>query len=289
MTTDGELSWRSLWAETSAVLGERNVARWLCEAASGAEGDEFIDELESFATERGVARLDAMLARYRAGEPLQYVLGSWSFRHLDLMVDRRVLIPRPETELLVEHAYGLIAGRSRPWRIADLGTGTGAIGLSCALEWRHDEMEVWLTDASTDALDVARANLAGVGRAAANVRVTHGSWFEALPRATRGTFDLIVSNPPYIADDDPEIDASVRDWEPASALFAGTDGLDHLRQISSEVLGWLAPGGAVLVEIGLRQGTDVSALFRAAGAVDVEVLADLAGRDRFVQAKRAAT
>jgi release factor glutamine methyltransferase len=278
-----------LWDETATLVADRTVARWLCEQASGAEGDEFIDELGSFVTERSVAHLDAMLARYRAGEPLQYVLGRWAFRRLDLMVDRRVLIPRPETELLVERAAVLIAGRPRPWRIVDLGTGSGAIGLSCASEWRHDGMEVWLTDASADALDVARANLAGIGRAATHVQVAHGSWFAALPDSLGGTIDLIVSNPPYIANDDPELHDSVRHWEPVNALFAGTDGLDHLRQIADEMLDWLAPGGAVVVEIGHRQGTDVAELFRLAGAVDVHVTADLTGRDRFVQAKRAAT
>jgi release factor glutamine methyltransferase len=286
---DGAVSWRSLWEDTSRVVGARNVARWLCEAACGADGDEFIDELEAFATERAVAHLDAMIARHRRGEPLQYVLGRWSFRRLDLMVDRRVLIPRPETELLVEYAHELLAPRPRPWRIVDLGTGSGAIGLSCAAEWRHEGLEVWLTDASADALDVARANLAGIGRAAPNVRLVHGSWFEPLPDSARGRLDLIVSNPPYIADDDPDVDVSVREWEPGSALFAGADGLDDLRRIAAEALHWLAPGGAVVVEIGAHQGPAVAELFRAAGAVDVTVRADLSGRDRFVQAKRAAT
>jgi release factor glutamine methyltransferase len=281
---DGTITWRQLWVDTERLLGDRVVARWLCEEASGAEPDEFLDELDRPATEGGVRRLDAMTARVRAGEPVQYVLGHWAFRHLDLMVDQRVLIPRPETELLVEHAIVAMRDRPRPLTMVDLGTGSGAVGLALASELWHSAMTVWLTDASADALTVARANLSGIGRAAACVRLGEGSWFAALPADLRGTVDLVASNPPYIADDDPAVEAIVRDWEPASALFAGRDGLDHVRAIAADAVEWLRPGGVLMLEIGATQASPVHDLLRAAGLVDVRVLPDLAGRDRFAQA-----
>ncbi len=286
---DGTITWRTLWAETTSLVGDRNQARWICEVASGCDGAEFVDELDQPATERMVHHLDAMVARVRTGEPLQYVLGRWAFRRVELMVDARVLIPRPETELLVERAMVAMADRPRPLTLVDLGTGSGAIGLSLATELWHDGLRVWLTDASADALDVARANTAGIGRAGATVRTALGEWFGALPDEVRGTLDLVVSNPPYIAVDDPEVEAIVRDWEPAVALFAGADGLDHVRVIVREAAQWLAPGGVLALEIGSGQGDAVAALMRAAGLVDVVVTPDLAGHTRFVQSKRAAT
>jgi release factor glutamine methyltransferase len=231
MAADGTLEWRELWAETQGRVGDRRIARWLCETASGADGDDFLDVLEDPATERMVAHLDAMVGRYLGGEPLQYVLGRWAFRTLDVLVDPRVLIPRPETELLVDHAFGALRDLPRPWRVADLGTGSGVIGLSIAAERWHDGMQVWLTDASSDAADVARANAAGIGRGAAAVRVATGSWYEALPADLRGTLHLVASNPPYIADDDPLVEPIVRDHEPPMALFAprrvGASGRDR--------------------------------------------------------------
>lgn len=283
---DGTISWRELWAETERLLGERTVARWLCEEASGVERDEFLDELDRPATERGVHHLDAMVARVRAGEPVQYVLGHWSFRRLDLLVDRRVLIPRPETELLVDHAITAMRDRPRPLTVVDLGTGSGALGLALASELWHSAMTVWLTDVSADALAVARANLAGIGRAAACVRLGEGAWFAALPVELRGTVDLVVGNPPYIADADPDVEAIVHDWEPHLALYAGVDGLDHIRVIAADAGGWLRPGGVLLLEIGADQARDVTDVLRASGLVDVRILPDLAGRDRFAQAVR---
>ena len=129
------------------MVGARHEARWLCEVATALDGDEFVRGLDEPATERMVAHLDAMVARYRAGEPLQYVLGRWSFRRLDLAVDRRVLIPRPETELVAEVAIELARRVEPPRLVADLGTGSGAIGLSMAVELPLDGTTVWITDA----------------------------------------------------------------------------------------------------------------------------------------------
>ena len=279
-------TWRDLWQQTIDVLGERGPARWLCETACGLDGDEFTAGLDEPATERMVAQLDAMVARYRSGEPLAYVMNRWSFRTLDLMIDRRVLIPRPETELVAEAAIDA-ACRVSPRVVVDLGTGSGAIGLSLAAELPVDGTEVWLTDASSDALDVARANVASVGRGAANVRIAEGSWFDALPDELRGRVNVIVSNPPYIALDDPEVEESVREFEPESALFAGSDGLRDIEAIVTGAREWLAPGGILIVEIGHRQGDAVSALARDAGFEpdEIEIRLDLAHRPRFLHAK----
>lgn len=275
------LTWRQLWADTAKVLDDRPAARWLCETACGLDGDEFTGALDEPATERMVKHLDEMVGRYRSGEPLAYAMGRWSFRRVELMIDRRVLIPRPETELVAETAIEL-ARRVSPRRVADLGTGSGAIGLALAYELPIDNTEVWLTDASTDALDVARANAAGLGRAAANVRFGQGSWWSALPSELRGTFDVVVSNPPYIAVDDSEVDESVREWEPASALFAGGDGLDDIRAIMTGAREWLKPGGWLVLEIGYRQGDAVLALASECGLVNAEVRNDLAHRPRIL-------
>jgi release factor glutamine methyltransferase len=277
--SDDTVTWGELWNETAAAVG-RPQARWLCEVASGSDGDEFLALLDRRATQRGVAHLDAMLARNATGEPLQYVLGRWGFRHLDLMVDPRVLIPRPETELVVDIALRLVREQTPPLACVDLGTGSGAIGLSLAAELPLDSVTVWMTDRSSDALDVARANAAGIGRAAANVRIVHGDWFDALPVDLESSVSLVVSNPPYVGDDDAGLESIVRQWEPSDALFAGVDGLDAIRRIVSDAPRWLRSGGWLVTEIGSTQGQPVSDLLRDAGYDDVEITADLAGRDR---------
>jgi release factor glutamine methyltransferase len=272
-------TWRTLWAETAANIGDRASARWLCEVAAGAiDGDDFTRMLETSPTARMVAHLDAMLARLAVGEPLQYVLGQWSFRHIDLAIDARVLIPRPETELVAEAAIerALMFGPTR--LVADLGTGSGAIGLSLAHELPLDGTTVWITDSSAPALDVARANTAGLGCAGRNVRIGIGSWFDALPVGER--FDVIVSNPPYIEVGSAAVAADVTEWEPASALFAGADGLDDIRSLVAGAPHRLASGGWLVLEIGSDQGDRVADLLGAGGYADIEILPDLSGRDR---------
>jgi release factor glutamine methyltransferase len=283
--TSGAVTWRTLLNETIEVLGERPQARWICETACGLDGDEFLAELDEPATERMVAQLDAMVARYRAGEPLAYVMGHWSFRTIELMVDRRVLIPRPETEMVAGRALELARGVADQRRVVDLGTGSGAIGLSLAAELPLTGTEVWLTDYSTDAVDVARANAIGLGRAAANVRVCHGSWFDALPVDVRGEIDVVVSNPPYIADGDAEVAESVLEYEPHTALFAGDDGLDGVRTIARDARDWLRSGGWLVMEIGYQQGDAVKALLEGFGFVDVAIANDLTGRPRIAEGR----
>lgn len=273
------VSWRELWNETAELIGDRTHARWLCEVASSSTtGDEFLAALDQPATVRMVAHLDAMLARYRAGEPLQYVLGQWSFRRIELAIDRRVLIPRPETEFVAELAIETAATIAPPRLVADLGTGSGAIGLAMAFELPREGTTVWITDVSAEALDVARANIAGLGPAGRNVRAALGSWLDALPADE--IFDVIVANPPYISIDSPDVEPSVADWEPTGALFAGPDGLDDIRTIIDEAIGRLHTGGWLILEIGADQGPRVRELMVAAGYVEIEVRPDLAGRDR---------
>ena len=283
--TSDAVTWRTLLNETIEVLGERPQARWICETACGLDGDEFLAELDEPATERMVAQLDAMVARYRAGEPLAYVMGHWSFRTIELMVDRRVLIPRPETEMVAGRALELARGVADQRRVVDLGTGSGAIGLSLAAELPIMGTEVWLTDYSTDAVDVARANAIGLGRAAANVRLSHGSWFDALPVDVRGEIDVVVSNPPYIADGDPEVAESVLEYEPHTALFAGDDGLDDVRTIARDARDWLRSGGWLVMEIGYQQGEAVKALLERFGYADVAIANDLTGRPRIAEGR----
>ena len=277
------LTLRAMWAQTAEVLGARHEARWLCEVATSLDGGDFDAALDEPVTERMVAHIDSMVARYRTGEPLQYVLGRWGFRHLDLTVDRRVLIPRPETELVAELAIELALTVGPTRAVADLGTGSGAIGLSLAVELPFEGTSVWITDASDEALDVARANLAGIGRAAGNVTAAAGDWFDALPHDRR--FDVIVSNPPYVADQSPELDDAVREWEPVDALLSGPDGLDDLRRLIDGAPHHLADDGWLVLEIGADQGAAVRTMLERAGYCDVEVRTDLAGRDRVASAR----
>lgn len=292
MTDEPDLTdtvpWRAFVKEaerrlTSAGLEHAAAeARWLVEEAAGFGPGELAVRADELATVRGVRRFDDMISRREVGEPIQYVLGHWPFRHLDLLVDQRVLIPRPETELVAGRALELLAAAPVRPRVVDLGTGSGAIGLSVLAE--HDTAEVWMTDVSAEALAVARANLAGLGRRATRGSIAQGSWFEALDDALRGSIDLVVANPPYVDDDD-VLDASVVDWEPQSALFASSAGLADLEEVVRSSVDWLRPGGHLVVEHGRDQSAAVVEMFLAAGHVDVRANSDLAGLHRFVDGR----
>jgi release factor glutamine methyltransferase len=282
------LPWRELRDETIARLAAAGVdeaaleVRWIIEQATDWSASEQAAALDELVTERQVRAVDEMVARRLTGEPLQYVLGRWGFRSLDLLVDGRVLIPRPETEVVASLAIEALAEGGTA---VDLGTGSGAIALSLAAECWPD-VEVWASDASADALAVARANLAGLGRRGSVVRLVEGDWFAALPDDLRGRIDVLVSNPPYVADDD-RLPPAVEDWEPVRALRAGPDGLDDLTHIIREAPAWLAPAGTLVLEIGETQGAAVTELARAAGLTEAAVHPDLAGRDRALVARRA--
>ena len=284
MTTDAGTTWRELLAETQATLGNQQDARFLCEHAAGLDATEFTIALDEVVSQRMGGYVQEMVRRRLAGEPLQYVMGRWAFRHLDLLVDARVLIPRPETELVAQVA--LEAARAvQPSRVVvDMGTGSGAIGLSLAHELPLAGTTVWLTDVSPDALDVARANLAGIGRNGANVRIAAGDWFAALPAELAGTVDVLVANPPYVAEGDDDVEDVVARHEPHIALFSGNDGLDAIRFIAAGVCNWLRPGGVLVLEIGHQQGAAVREVLAAHGLRDVQIRCDLSGRDRIAMA-----
>ncbi len=228
-----------------------------------------------------LARYRERLQRRARREPLQYIDGTAAFRDLVLQVDRRVLIPRPETETLVQEVLDWCSGRDG-LRVVDVGTGSGCIALSLATEGRF--AEVVAIDASADALEVARGNHLRAAPAAPVV-FRHG---DLLAPVAGERFDVVVSNPPYVGDEEAAgLDAEVRDWEPGQALFAGHGGLDVLRRLVPAAAEVLRPGGLLALEVGAAQGAAVAGLidetkrFRPAA-----VRPDLSGRDRVVAAVR---
>ncbi|MFO1536818.1 MAG: peptide chain release factor N(5)-glutamine methyltransferase [Actinomycetota bacterium] len=298
---DDAPTWRALEAEVRTRLADvagdaaAAEARWIVLEASGASAAELATDADGPVGALAHHRVTAMLERRLEGVPLQYVLGSWQFRGLDLMVDPRVLIPRPETEVVVQVAIdalvarGARVGRTDPWAaglteyaVADLGTGSGAIALALAAEL--PDAAVWATDVSADALVVARANLAAIGSAATRVRMLEGDWFAALPDALRGELRLIVSNPPYVTDAElPGLAPEVRDHEPHSALVSGPTGLECVEHLVAGAPEWLEPTGVLVVELAPHQRDAALAAARAAGFT-AEVRPDLTGRDRVLVA-----
>lgn len=218
------------------------------------------------------ASFAALLARHADGEPLAYLLGRRAFWSLVLTVGPGVLIPRPETELLVEWALTRLP-IERVTHVADLGTGSGAIALAIASE--RTQARVLATDLSSTALRIASGNAirAGLG----NVDFARADWCSAL---AMHAFDLIVSNPPYVASDDPHLGHGDLRFEPISALVAGKDGLDAIRQICAAAPQHLRTGGWLGIEHGWNQGEAVRMLLTNAGFTGVETLLDLEGRER---------
>lgn len=219
-----------------------------------------------------VLRFHELVERRAAGEPVAYLTGRRGFWTLDLAVTPDTLIPRPETELLVELALERVAD-GLPARILDMGTGSGAIALALARE--RPGAEVTATDRSAAALEVARRN--AHDHDIGNVRFALGDWYQPV-RGMR--FGLIASNPPYIADGDGHLERGDLRFEPAGALASGGDGLDALRVIAAGAREHLQPGGWLLVEHGLEQGPAVRALFAEAGLEAVETARDLEDRER---------
>ena len=215
------------------------------------------------------AALETLVLRRLAGEPLAYLTGRKEFFGLDLQVDSRVLVPRPDTETLVNWALELLGGQQR---VLDLGTGSGAIAL--ALKASKPALHVHASDFSAEALAVAQAN---AQRLKIDVSLHQGAWFAALP-ANAPRFDCVVSNPPYIAELDAHL-AALK-FEPAQALTSGTDGLDDLRHIIAQAPRHLTPGGWLLLEHGYDQAPAVRTLLHDAGFVQVQSRQDLAGIER---------
>ena len=247
-----------------AALDARE-ARLLLAAASGFSEASVMAYPERSLTEETEARFRGYVERRSQGEPVAYILGRKEFYGLELSVNPAVLIPRPETELLVD-----LALQREFSSVADLGTGSGAIAL--ALKHNHPQARVVAVEASAAALVVAKRNAA---RFNLDIDFLHGRWLAPLAGER---FDLIVSNPPYVAEGDPHLaDLS---FEPAAALVAGPDGLAAIREIVAAAPSHLVPGGWLLLEHGIGQDLTVSALLRQAGLEEVATWPDLAGIPR---------
>lgn len=226
------------------------------------------------------ALFDDMIARRLTGEPVAYITGVQGFWSLDFHVNPHTLIPRPDTELLVEVGLNVIKGSTAP-RIADLGTGSGCILLSILSE--HSRATGIGADISVEALKVAQCNAETHGLAT-RAQFIESDWFKGFGGPQ---FDLIVSNPPYIPADDIEaLMSDVKDFEPTAALNGGHDGLDYYRQITSHATAYLAKEGHLAFEVGIGQFADVSALLARENFRDIRFFPDLSGINRVVMAKK---
>ncbi|HMS25606.1 MAG TPA: peptide chain release factor N(5)-glutamine methyltransferase [Acidimicrobiia bacterium] len=241
-------------------------------------------------TQRQAEDVDRIIAQRNGGKPLAYILHSVTFRELDLYVDERVLIPRSETEIVVQYALDILSRHPEPvasrhpepakdLNVIDIGTGSGAIALSIAYE--EMRAQVYATDISTDALDVARLNGVATGSAAVRVKFYCGDLFSALPVELRGTVDVIVSNPPYIGNDEKEeIDSAVLEHEPHIALFSGEEGSDIYDRIIDRGREWLKSDGHVVLEIAPRHVEFIKQSAIDSGYTKTEIFSDLTGRER---------
>ncbi len=220
-------------------------------------------------------KFQELLNRRIGGEPIAYMLGHKEFWSKDFIVSPDVLIPRPDTELLVEMALELITSRQKK-RILDLGTGSGVIGLSIAAE--RPKITVVATDISAEALQIAKLNAKHLH--ITNVEFALGAWFDALANDVEQKFDIIVSNPPYVANFDPHLAQGDLRFEPNKALVSGNQGMDDLRLIILQAPNYLVPGGQLLVEHGYDQEHLVAKEFTAAGFTDITCFRDLSGIPR---------
>jgi len=257
--------------DQAAVESARLDAELLLSHALGVSRTDLrVDSARELMSEEA-RRYGALLERRAHREPLAYVLGEWGFRRLTLVVDARVLVPRPETEAVVERCLALVAEIAEP-RVLDVGTGSGAIALAIADE--HPGAVVTGIDASLDALAVAREN---VSRTCLDVELVRWDLFGGLPE---GPWDLVVSNPPYVRPDEIEgLAPEVRDWEPRAALV----GEGTTEAVVAGAAAVLRPGGAVVLETAAADARRIAGLLERGGYRDVRITSDLAGRDRVVE------
>jgi release factor glutamine methyltransferase len=273
--------------QAGVFLGERGIENGRLEAElllSGILGNRRLDlylQYDRPVTADEIARYRAAVRRRLRREPLQYILGEVDFRRLRLSVDRRALIPRPETEVLVGTVLEWAGGRPDLSAI-DIGTGSGAIALSLAVEGEFGRIVA--TDVSADAIELARHNAQRCG-VAGRIEFRHGELWADNGDGAR--FDVVVSNPPYIAESErSSLEPEVRDWEPAGALFAGADGLSVVNAIVDGAWDQLNEGGLLAVEIGAGQGDAVRERACERGYAAVRVITDLAGRQRIALASK---
>jgi release factor glutamine methyltransferase len=248
----------------------------------GAARAELFAAGDRLLTAEQAAALSALVARRRAGEPLQYLTGHQPFRHLDLAVGPGVLVPRPETEMVVEAALARIAGVGQPL-VVDVGTGSGAIGLSVAVE--RPDATVWGTEISGEAAAWARRNAAGAG--ASNFTVLAGDLLAPLPAELAGELDLVVANPPYLTEAQVAAAAAdVREHEPWVALVSGPTGREVPERLIRHAWSWLRPGGWLVMETWPGQAPELVGALAARGYAEAAALPYLNGSLRVVEARR---
>jgi release factor glutamine methyltransferase len=292
---------RELLLDVAARLGSATEARWLLEQGLGTRNSAIAEARSgATATPDEVAAVEAMVKRRLDGEPLQYVLGKWDFRALELAVDSRVLIPRPETEVVVGHALDELvlvseeAPAGEPMIVVDLGTGSGAVALSLALEGPNftggRDLQVWATDVDGATLELARENgrcVSELNQGISPVMFVQGNWFAALPDELRGRIALVVANPPYVSEAEwADLDPVVRDYEPRKALVSGPTGTEAIDEILNAAPEWLTPYGTLVVEIAPHQAEDSSLRAIVSGFDAVVVRRDFAERSRALVARR---
>ncbi|HRE81609.1 MAG TPA: peptide chain release factor N(5)-glutamine methyltransferase [Opitutaceae bacterium] len=262
------------------VENARFNAEWLIGHALGLKRMQLYVQFERELLELELEKIRPLLRRRAAHEPLQYILGETLFAGLTLKCDRRALIPRPETEYLIELILKRVEDQP-PRSILDLGTGTGAIAL--ALAKALPEAVITAGDFSPDALALARENASATGLSE-RIHFLETNWFSALPAGSR--FDLIVSNPPYLTPAEvQEASAEVREFEPHSALVGGEQGLDDLSQLIAQSQAYLNPGGWLALETGIAQHGGLQKQAERAGWSRFESVRDLTDRDRYVFAR----
>lgn len=283
-TVMGLIRWSGEYLQGKGVSSGRLDAEHLLAHALGKERLQLYLEFDRPLQPAELAAFKPALQRRARREPLQYILGRTAFRELDLAADPRALIPRPETEGLVELVLDWVGALDRPASALDVGTGTGAIALSLAVEGRFSRIVA--TDVSSDALDLARENRDRLGLGE-RVEFRLGPTWTPLSDGER--FDVIVSNPPYVSEAEMgNLEPEVALWEPRAALAAGDRGLAVLEPLVDGAADRLAPGGLLALELGAGQGGTVLTRTRlTAGLCGAQLKRDLAGRERYVLAHRA--
>ncbi len=288
-------TWRSELVRVSDALGAVHEARILLEEVSGTPFASLVLRLDDPVPLERLARLGALVRSRLGSVPLQHLVGHWPFRNLELLVDARALIPRPETEEVVGRALAELArirrslgdqGANGPrLSVVDLGTGSGAI--SCAIADEDDGVEVIAVDLFADALALAAENVGGLREGARErIELRLGSWYGPLATVPPGSVDCIVANPPYVDEAAwRDLEPEVRDHDPYSALVSGPSGLEDLATIIAGAPRLLRAHGALVCEIGADQSGAVRELAARAGFGDIEIASDLVGRDRVLVAR----
>lgn len=286
LTVQEVLTLSTAWLARHGSDTPRLDAELLTAHALGIKRVDLYLSLERPITNEERARLHHVLRRRGSGEPVAYIRGVREFYGIELLVARGVLIPRPETEVLVDEVLRLLAGLGGAPLVADVGTGSGAI--ACAVAIRDPRVRVIATDISQVAVEIARKNCERLGLVG-RVEVRHCDLLDAVPRAP--CLDVVVSNPPYVAEGEvPLLDKSVRDFEPREALLAGPDGMAVTKRLLGEAVVRLVPGGSLVLEVGSRTqaGLTESLLQHTAGLTGVRALKDAAGAIRGYSASKVA-